>query len=225
MTTTSTRSRENRRRDLQLAGLLLLLEQRAKAGLRAAVSLPLRLAEFGAGLDIVQKSIEGTSARAVIRLRQTSRAALGGAFTAQAPDVAAPVLSEVAAADAERGRAAGASLARQWRKAHATAVAQDLPEDEAREHAASVLSSAAERTAATESAHALNDESKRWSAAAQDAGYRVIQTWVAVLDSRTCEACFHMDGEQRVAPDEFIDTPPVHSRCRCVIQTDFERGP
>lgn len=58
-------------------------------------------------------------------------------------------------------------------------------------------------------------------------------TWVAVLDSKTCEKCQYLDGKQWTkdfepiadAP-EWPDDPPIHFNCRCsVLPTDLEADP
>lgn len=76
------------------------------------------------------------------------------------------------------------------------------------------------RTAATEVAHAFNDERERQTdevSKAYTAPF-VIKVWDATLDKRTCNVCARRDGTLQFIGLSFPDDGPgkVHPNCRCV---------
>lgn len=44
------------------------------------------------------------------------------------------------------------------------------------------------------------------------------QTWTATLDLRICGICFRMHGKVYSVMEDIDPTPPLHPRCRCVIE-------
>lgn len=76
------------------------------------------------------------------------------------------------------------------------------------------------RTAATEVAHAFNDERERQTDEVSKA-YAVpfiVKAWDATLDKRTCNVCARRDGTLQFIGLSFPDDGPgkVHPNCRCV---------
>jgi predicted aldo/keto reductase-like oxidoreductase len=74
--------------------------------------------------------------------------------------------------------------------------------------------------AATEVAHAFNDERERQTdevSKAYTAPF-VIKVWDATLDKRTCNVCARRDGTLQFIGLSFHDDGPgkVHPNCRCV---------
>lgn len=43
--------------------------------------------------------------------------------------------------------------------------------------------------------------------------------WVALLDKHTCPECEALDGTEALASEGFKIPPPLHPRCRCIINT------
>ena len=147
--------------------------------------------------------------------------------------IAAAILkhSDRAHEDAAFADTAGASLAAAWQGLAVVAASKAVREE--RDVAKAVDSTRKqmlhriERTAATETAAAYNDEHRRAleDAIARDpdlaavaAEYGVAWIWDAMLDKRTCENCEHMDGEVRGPGEDFSGgDPPAHAGCRCIL--------
>ena len=77
-----------------------------------------------------------------------------------------------------------------------------------------LVTSYADRTGATEAAHAYNDETMRLAREAIDAGARVTLIWTSVLDKGTCDECASLHGTE-VDPTD--DPPPLHPHCMCTL--------
>lgn len=125
----------------------------------------------------------------------------------------------VAALDAHRAGVAAGSLARQWHAHRDEALADGADPAAAVRDAAKALKPAIDRTAETETVHAFNDEIARLNDRAYADGVEVVEVWNAMLDDRTCPVCDDLDGQERARPDVFVDRPPIHPRCRCILDT------
>lgn len=49
----------------------------------------------------------------------------------------------------------------------------------------------------------------------------VHHVWSAILDARTCQECWNLDGQVRKFADPFPEPPPIHPFCRCAVVTVF----
>jgi hypothetical protein len=122
--------------------------------------------------------------------------------------------------DIAAAHSAAASLSSAWSRTASAMAVGDEPADDALRLAGRVLDRRLERTAATETAGAFNDERRRVyrdiarSPLASEAG----KVWSAVLDRKTCGYCFHKDGQVRALHESFGALPPVHPNCRCLIE-------
>lgn len=45
----------------------------------------------------------------------------------------------------------------------------------------------------------------------------LVYMWSAILDSRTCSSCSALHGETATLDKPFVNEPPLHSRCRCIV--------
>lgn len=217
----STEERERLKRTLAMAALLLLLERKAKAALGAALSLPLlHLPRLGATPSHVQNGIRVAGRKAIATIRSDARGAGLDRWVKQTGIFVRPEQTVIAHVDRARAEKSADSLAAQWGKSRQVALADGATEHEATAHATDVLDSAADRTAVTEAADALNDEIARANEEARRGGYIVVETWSSILDSRTCPECDALNGRQKRSPERF-DPPPIHSRCRCLIDTEI----
>lgn len=148
-------------------------------------------------------------------IRAAARTASGEQYGAATSTAALPPGEAAAALDAERAAAAAGGLGESWRGSYDVARAAGATAEVAHEGAAVDLATTyANRTAATEAAHAYNTETMRLAALAADAGAPVVITWSSVLDQRTCERCADMDGNV-LAPDD--EPPPLHPNCLCTL--------
>jgi preprotein translocase subunit SecD len=213
-------TKEQKRRMAEWAALLLILENRSKRAMSAAMRLPLALPAIGGTRAHVEMAMRTAGRKAITAVRSHARDV---ARTHWVKTSGVSVQTDVSVKSADEARAATSSdsLARQWSEKRNAALIDGKSEAEASQAASDAIESAVERTAVTEAADALNAEIARANADARARGYKVTETWNAILDSRTCEECFYRDGQQRVAPD-FFDPPPVHARCRCVLVTEIE---
>ena len=139
------------------------------------------------------------------------------------PEIAELALATGASTALEDARAvdvAAENLASRWSKTIEESRAEGSSEWVARSEARKVLATSAELTASNEALGAMNQEVYRVGVLAHNAGLKVSMIWQAELDKRTCDVCDHLNGEERVMPDEFDDLPPLHPRCRCHVLTD-----
>ncbi len=122
--------------------------------------------------------------------------------------------------DAAAAHGAAASLASAWNRSASAMALGDEPADDALRMAGRVLDRRLERTAATETASAFNDERRRAyrDIARSPLADEVVRVWSAVLDRKTCAFCFDKDGQVRGIHESFGAVPPVHPNCRCIIE-------
>jgi len=202
------------------AAVLLLLDHKARRSLTAAMRLPRSLTSLGGTHLHVQNAMRVAGRKAIKAIRQDARAkAIVRWVKTTGVRIDAERIYE--AHDAARAARSADSLAEQWTAYRTNALREGATEEQALAIAHESIESSVERTAVTEVADALNAEIARANAQARARGYVVIETWNATLDTRTCDACGDLHGEQRRSPHHF-DPPPVHPRCRCVIDTEIE---
>jgi hypothetical protein len=121
--------------------------------------------------------------------------------------------------DAAAAHSAAGSLASSW-GTRATAMVMDEAEP-LHPFRTSARDARLERTAATETASAFNDERRRIIVQGFDDDDRAasfVKVWSALLDRGTCRECFGKDGEVKKLDEGFGVTPPVHPHCRCIIE-------
>jgi hypothetical protein len=223
MAAVATDARSRREKEAAVAAALLLLERRAKRGLRAAVDVPAaHYAMFRAGNAALEAAVRKSSEVAVLRLREGARASARGSWSALVGlDPVGPV---VLAGDVKAADAAADSIASAWRSEvdAAEQAAEDAPLADVYGTAREAVVSAVERVAVTESFDAYNDEVVRQNNAAYARGVALTERWEAAFDDRVCDACAAMSGEERTRPDYFSRTPPLHPNCRCYLVTRLD---
>jgi hypothetical protein len=206
-----------------VAALLLLLDQRARRGLHAALKLPLSLLLIGGNVAHVESAIRATGRQAIVQIRQGSREAsrdrwqkTTGLIAIQAFDGRADELAAIHSANA---------LADSW--AHKLDVAGarvdaqgSITAESAARTASTKLGPSIDRTASTEAMHAWNDEVVRQNDHAEDRGHFVTETWNAMLDA--CPVCADLDQSSVTRPERFAEYPPMHPHCQCWIDTELE---
>jgi hypothetical protein len=122
--------------------------------------------------------------------------------------------------DAAAAHAAASSLSAAWSRSATAMALGDEPGDDALRLAGRMLSRRLERTAATETASAFNDERRHVyrDIARSPLADETVKVWSAVLDRRTCSFCFGKDGQVRAMHESFGAVPPVHPNCRCIVE-------
>ncbi len=75
--------------------------------------------------------------------------------------------------------------------------------------------------AATESATAFNNETKRQAEKHARVYPFLLLYWDATLDQRACPRCVSFDGQVKHWGFAFKVTPAVHPQCRCRLGTLF----
>jgi Phage Mu protein F like protein len=208
--------RERRKRELEAAALLLLLDKRARRLLATAVrTLTLHVIDLGGGAVHVEHGLRAGARQGVATVRARARAGARTSwesFTgldAQPEDLHAIGLDALSASRAE------ASLGAQFR-----AEVADAEGDV--EDALAEMAWRLSRTATSETVDAYNDEILRQNAWIEAQGYVVIETWSAILDKTTCRECAELDGQSVVRPAHFDDPPPLHPNCRCILTTEIQ---
>jgi hypothetical protein len=202
-------TREQRRRELEVAAALLLLQRRAKRALRAsfsAVGAPLLSRLPNRSGDHIVSSV---TTKSIVSIRTSARSSARG-LSLLPDDITEYAIENHT--DLDRALRAGASLGRQWPAA--------LEEAEGDVGAAvKAFGWRLDRTASTESMAAWNGEASALSARAYRAGLIVTDSWHAMLDA--CPACADLDGQSRTRPDTFDQEPPLHGHCLCWLDTDY----
>jgi len=122
--------------------------------------------------------------------------------------------------DIAAAHSAAASLASAWNRSASAMAIGDEPADDALRLAGRTLTRRLERTAATETASAFNDERRRVyrDIARSPLANETVKVWSAVLDRKTCAFCFGKDGQVRELHESFGNWPPVHPNCRCLVE-------
>ena len=216
MATSQAESRR-RRQALAAAAALLLLERRNKAGLLAALKLPLaHLATRSAGTDDLQHALTVAGAVAISKL-------LAGTQSASATRWGKSLAVQTATAttiDAGRPVRLASKIAANWRKGYEASLPGANSHREAATGALKDISYQVDRIATTETVRAWNDEVVRQNGIAVSRGLVVVETWDAMLDTRTCPACSSLDRTSVTRPAMFVDYPPIHANCRCLITTE-----
>lgn len=201
---------EERKRDLEIAAAILLLQRRAKRGVLAAVQaigVPVLSRLSVASAEHVLSAV---SDKAILALRGTARSGARGISVLPEEFVTASFVAlpeDVAAA-----HRAGLYVSVRW-----PTVLEAADGDVKK--AVAALRPRIEQTAATEAMDAWNSEVSHLSARAYAAGLTVTDTWRALLDA--CDACSDLDGQRRVRPDTFEDEPPLHRSCFCWLDSDY----
>jgi hypothetical protein len=202
---------KERKREIEVAAAIILLQRRAKRALRAAmtgVGLPLLLR---ASANQAPNIVTTVTSKSIVLARTTARADVRKISVLPAEIKVAT--GREATVDAARAIRAGTSLGEQWAK-----VLEEAEGDA--KAAAEALGSRLDRTATTEVMSAWNTEALSLSTRAHAAGYVVTDSWHALLDA--CDECWELDGQTRTRPDTFAESCPLHIRCRCFIDSTFE---
>jgi hypothetical protein len=164
--------------------------------------------------------MQGALDRAVADVR---RAARGAARRTIEHELAAGLVTPLDGReehDLAAAHSAAASLSSAWSRSASAMALGDEPADDALRLAGRSLTRRLERTAATETASAFNDERRRVyrDIARSTLANEYVKVWSAVLDRKTCALCFGKDGQVRELHESFGAWPPVHPNCRCVIE-------
>lgn len=163
----------------------------------------------------VEAAITTVAEPTVATLRRAARSAAAEQHGAQLQLVPAEATEAEAAADAKRAEAAAEGLATSWRGSYERAREAGAEVADAHEQATvDLVTTYAERTGATEAAHAYNSETMRLAREAIDAGASITLAWTSVLDKGTCDECASLHGTE-LAPTD--DPPPLHPHCLCTM--------
>ena len=160
--------------------------------------------------------------------RETGRSSLEEALTKQFGQFRFPLTVAEEELDSAAAFVAASSLTAAWGSAALSALAAGSPVTKA----SRAIETNVERTVATETARAFNDERDRLLVSLWEGGGHVgpsgvwdlpkagaFKVYSAVLDARTCSQCFSADGEIVELHRQFkAGTPPQHPRCRCVVE-------
>ena len=170
-----------------------------------------QLAQIRRTVPLMAKALE----EALVVARRDARASARGTLIGQ---VRAHPLDGRDEHDAAAAHSAAGSLASGW-GTRATATVMDEAEP-LHPFRTSARDARLERTAATETASAFNDERRRIVQGFEndDRASSFVKVWSALLDRGTCRECFGKDGEVKKLNESFGATPPVHPHCRCVIE-------
>lgn len=223
MTATATQAgrpspQEARRQALEVAVLLLVLDQRARRVLQGAAKLPLRLALLGATAYEIQVGIRASTQSAIGKIQEGARSQSARQWE-DAAGIAAWAFAD-SPVDHSRAITSADALAVAWRKRLQSAEQSGLKGQRALREASRALESSVDRTATTEAMRAWNSETVRQNDVAYEMGYSVEETWCAIIDA--CSRCRGLDGTVAVRPDRLPGDPPAHARCRCFISTYIE---
>jgi hypothetical protein len=164
--------------------------------------------------------MQGALERALAEVRRGARAAARRTVEDEFAAGAVTPLDGREEHDAAAAHAAAASLSAAWSRAASAMTLADEPADDALRLAGRTLARRLERTAATETASAFNDERRRVyrDIARSPLADETVKVWSAVLDRKTCPFCFGKDGQVRALHESFGAVPPVHPNCRCIVE-------
>jgi hypothetical protein len=169
-----------------------------------------QLAQIRRTVPLMARALE----QALLVARRDARASARGTLIGQ---VRAHPLDGRDEHDAAAAHSAAGSLASGW-GTRATATVMDEAEP-LHPFRTSARDARLERTAATETASAFNDERRRIvQGIDDDRASSFVKVWSALLDRGTCRECFSKDGQVKRLDEGFGVTPPVHPHCRCVIE-------
>jgi hypothetical protein len=165
--------------------------------------------------------MQGALERAIAELRRVAR---GAARRTIENELAAGPLTPLDGReehDVAAAHSAAASLSSAWSRSASAMALGDEPGDDAFRLAGRALAKRLERTAATETSSAFNDERRRVyrDIARSPLADEYVKVWSAVLDRKTCALCFGKDGQVRRLHESFGAWPPVHPNCRCLVET------
>ncbi len=163
------------------------------------------------------------------RSRRTARNS-GRERLADELDTHFPLTLTGAEVDAAAAFVAAAGITAAWGAASLQAIAARSPLS----RVTAAIAPNVERTVATETARAFNDERNAiivdFGLGLQDHGGNgdedtrrlapgMFKVYSAILDGRTCPQCFSADGEVIELQASFkAGAPPLHPRCRCLVE-------
>lgn len=214
---TSAKSATARKREAAaIAAAILLLERRAKHGLRSALATAVAI--HHATPVHVEAMLSVVGYAAIMRIREGARISSRSAW-AKSTDLttAQPIEPWIEAPRAQRS--AGA-LARAWREESIAIATKDAQARQSGTQALSGIGWRIDRTATTEVVHAWAQEVDRQNEFAASRGFVVVETYNALLDA--CDRCEELDGTTATRPNRLADDPPLHPRCRCFVTTEIE---
>lgn len=164
--------------------------------------------------------LQGALERAIAEARRAARVASRRTVEGTFPKGPLTPLDGREEHDTAAAHSAAASLASAWSRSASAMALGDEPEGDALRMAGRALDGRLERTAATETAGAFNDERRRVyrDIARSPLADETVKVWSAVLDRKTCGFCFDKDGQVRALRENFGAWPPVHPNCRCIIE-------
>jgi hypothetical protein len=173
-----------------------------------------QLAQIRRTVPLMARSLE----QALLVARGDARASARGTLIGRFGHVRVSPLDGRDEHDSAAAHSAAGSLASGW-GTRATATVMDEA-DPLHPFRTSARDARLERTAATETASAFNDERRRIvrNFAEDERASYLVKVWSALLDRGTCRECFGKDGEVKKLDESFGVTPPVHPHCRCVIE-------
>jgi hypothetical protein len=151
--------------------------------------------------EIAAGAIAMTSERILLKAKAKARTISRDAFGSEDVDRRLP---EKPAIDDRLARVASAGIAARFLELSA--------EHETRAEAVEALGSRLDLIATTESWRALNDETIRIAKHDEGGSWLV---WSAQADA--CELCWEFHGDRVPADEGFLNDPPLHPRCRCVL--------
>lgn len=207
---------EDRAKDAALA--ILALEVVSHRALRSAIALTaVNAAAMNLPIPMASKLVGVAATTAIESVRIESRRRSAIAFRRQTGLV---VVGADGVSDHAAATYAGRGLERAFAEAATEASTVVGPRAAVRGSAA-IIERDVQRTATTELVDAWNNETK---ALAEKSRARIVFTWVAELDRRSCPDCVGLDGTSGVGDDAFGgDFPPLHPNCRCYVVSEYEQ--